>query len=199
MKIYTKKGDDGTTGLLYGGRVDKDDIRTEVYGTLDETVSALGIARAAGLSPRVEEIVMRVQREMFVVGAQLATSTDNQGKLQVGVSKVDAAMVEQAERDIDSLLEDHPLPQEFILPGETMASAGLDLARSTLRRAERLAVRMKKADLVADPTVLHYLNRASDLLFALARYEEAERGKRAAPSRERGSGGSAGRDAGPGG
>src|SRR5687767_1501583 len=100
MKIYTKKGDDGTTGLLFGGRVDKDDIRTEVYGTLDETVSALGIARAGGLSPRVEEVVVRVQREMFVVGAQLATSHDNQGKLKAGISKVDAAMVEQAERDI---------------------------------------------------------------------------------------------------
>ncbi|MDQ4024544.1 MAG: ATP:cob(I)alamin adenosyltransferase, partial [Actinomycetota bacterium] len=73
MKIYTRKGDDGTTGLLYGGRVDKDDLRTEVYGTLDETVSALGVARAAGLVERVEHIVVRVQREMFVAGAQLAT------------------------------------------------------------------------------------------------------------------------------
>ena len=185
MKIYTKKGDDGTTGLLYGGRVDKDDVRTEVYGTLDETVSALGIARAGELCTRVEEIVVRVQREMFVVGAQLATSEDNQHKLQAGISKVEASMVEQAERDIDALLEEHPLPQEFILPGETMASAGLDLARSTVRRAERQAVRMKKAGLVPDDNVIHYLNRVSDLLFALARYEEAERGKRAAPSRAR--------------
>ena len=185
MRIYTKKGDDGTTGLLYGGRVDKDDIRTEVYGTLDETVSALGIARAAGLTPWVEKIVVRVQREMFVVGAQLATAEENQSKLEAGVSKVDASMVERAERDIDALLEQHPLPQEFILPGETMASAGIDLARSTVRRAERQAVRMKKAGLVSDPHVIEYLNRTSDLLFALARFEEAEQGKRAAPSRER--------------
>src|SRR5688572_14420997 len=105
MKIYTKKGDDGTTGLLYGGWVDKDDIRTEVYGTLDETVSALGLARAHGLTPEVEAIVVRLQREMFVLGAQLATSEENQGKLQVGVSKIEASMVEQAERDIDRLLE----------------------------------------------------------------------------------------------
>jgi cob(I)alamin adenosyltransferase len=185
MKIYTKKGDDGTTGLLYGGRVDKDDIRTEVYGTLDETVSALGIARAGGLAPRVEEIVVRIQREMFVAGAQLATSEDNQGKLKVGVSKVAPEMVEQAERDIDALLEEHPLPQEFILPGETLSSAGLDLARSTVRRAERQAVRMSKEGFVSDDVVLRYLNRVSDLLFALARFEEAERGKRAAPSRQR--------------
>lgn len=183
MKIYTKKGDDGTTGLLYGGRVAKDDLRTEVYGTLDETVSALGIARAGGLSDRVQEIVVRVQREMFVAGAQLATSEENQSKLKDGVSRVVPSMTEQAERDIDALLEEHPLPQEFVLPGETSGSAGLDLARSVVRRAERQAVAMSRGGLVADPEVLRYLNRVSDLLFALARYEEASRGLRAAPSR----------------
>jgi cob(I)alamin adenosyltransferase len=185
MKIYTKKGDDGTTGLLYGGRVGKDDVRTEVYGTLDETVSALGLARGAGLSERVEEIVVRIQREMFMVGAQLATSADNQGKLQQGISKVDASMTEQAEEDIDELLEEHPLPQEFILPGASLASAGLDVARSTVRRAERQAVVMSRQGLIDDPEVLRYLNRVSDLLFALARYDEAVRGKKADPSRQR--------------
>jgi cob(I)alamin adenosyltransferase len=185
VKIYTKKGDDGTTGLLYGGRVDKDDVRAEVYGTLDETVSALGIARAAGLVPAVEEIVIRIQREMFQVGAQLATTEANQSKLQEGISKVSPAMTEQAEREIDRLLEEHPLPQEFILPGATGGSAGLDLARSTVRRAERHAVSMDRAGQVADPEILRYLNRVSDLLFALARYEEAARGTRAEPSRRR--------------
>ena len=96
MRIYTKKGDDGTTGLLYGGRVSKADLRTEVYGTLDETVSALGLARAAGLTERIEAIVIRIQREMFLVGAQLATNEDNQGKLQEGVSKVSPSMTKQA-------------------------------------------------------------------------------------------------------
>ena len=185
MKIYTKKGDDGTTGLLYGGRVAKDDLRTEVYGTLDETVSALGVARAGGLTDRVEAIVVRVQREMFVAGAQLATSEENQPKLTDGVSRVVPAMTEQAERDIDALLEEHPLSQEFVLPGATPGSAGLDLARSVVRRAERQAVAMSRGGLVADPEVLRWLNRVSDLLFALARYEEASRGLRAAPSRER--------------
>jgi cob(I)alamin adenosyltransferase len=185
VKIYTKKGDDGTTGLLYGGRVPKDDVRTDVYGTLDETVSALGVARAGGLVERVEIIVVRIQREMFVAGAQLATSADNQMKLQEGVSKVTPAMTEQAEADIDALIAEHPLPAEFILPGETPGSAGLDLARSVVRRAERQAVRMDRDGLVPDPEVLRYLNRVSDLLFTLARYEEAERGLRAAPSRER--------------
>ena len=185
MRIYTKKGDDGTTGLLFGGRVDKDDDRTDVYGTLDEVVSALGIARGAGLTERVEAVVVRLQREMFVVGAQLATAPENQGKLQEGVSKVTPDMTERAEKEIDSLVEHHPLPEEFILPGESLASAGLDLARSTVRRAERQAVSLRRAGLMPDEEILRYLNRVSDLLFALARYEEAERGLRAPPSRER--------------
>lgn len=185
MKIYTKKGDDGSTGLLYGGRVSKDDPRTAVYGTLDEVVSTLGLARAAGLVPRVEEIVVRIQREMFVAGAQLATSRDNQGRLTPGVSKVVPEMTTRAEEEIDALLEEHPLPQEFILPGALLSSAGLDVARSTVRRAEREAVTLDKAGLVPDPEVLRYLNRVSDLLFALARYEEAAKGTKADPSRAR--------------
>jgi cob(I)alamin adenosyltransferase len=185
MKLYTGKGDDGTTGLLYGGRVPKDDARTSVYGTLDETVSALGVARAAGLVLRVDEIVVRIQREMFVVGAQLATAAENQDRLQEGVSRVTPAMAQQAEADIDALTADHPAPKEFVLPGQTPGSAGLDLARSVVRRAEREAVRMNREGLVPDPEILRYLNRVSDLLYALARYEEAERGRRPEPSRVR--------------
>ena len=185
MKIYTKKGDDGTTGLLYGGRVSKDDVRTDVYGTLDETVSALGVARAGGLVKEVESIVIRIQREMFVAGAQLATSLENQAKLEEGVSKLTSDMTERLETEIDQLLERHPLPQEFVLPGETLGSAGLDLARSTVRRAERIAVALDRAGMVPDQEILRYLNRVSDLLFVLARYQEAEQGTRAKPSRER--------------
>jgi cob(I)alamin adenosyltransferase len=184
VRVYTKKGDDGTTGLLYGGRVAKNDPRTEVYGTLDETVSALGVARAAGLAPRVEEIVVRVQREMFIVGAQLATKPENQGKLEEGVSRITPAMTEQVERDIDAALEEHPLPQEFVLPGALPSSAGLDLARSVVRRAERQAVSLQSNQQLPDPEILRYLNRVSDLLFVLARYEEGEQGVRAEPSRE---------------
>jgi cob(I)alamin adenosyltransferase len=183
MRIYTRRGDDGTTGLLYGGRVAKDDARTDVYGTLDEAVACLGVARAGGLVERVETICVRLQREMFVVGAQLATAAENQAKLTAGVSKVTSEMTEAAEREIDALVSEHPLPNEFILPGETLGSAGLDLARSTVRRAERAAVALDRAGDVPDPEVLRYLNRVSDLLFALARYEEGARGKRAEPSR----------------
>jgi cob(I)alamin adenosyltransferase len=185
MKIYTKKGDDGTTGLLYGGRVPKDDLRTRVYGTLDEAVAALGIARAHGLVERVEAIAVRVQREMFVVGAQLATAEQNQGKLQPGISQVTPAMTERAEADIDALLAVHRLPGEFVLPGATGGAAGLDLARTIVRRAEREAVAMDRSGLIPDPEVLRYLNRVSDLLYSLARFEEAERGTHAVPSRVR--------------
>ena len=184
-RIYTKKGDDGSTGLLFGGRVPKDDVRTQLYGTLDETVSALGVARAAGLPGEIATIVVRVQRELFVVGAQLATAPENQEKLEPGVSKVTPEMTAQAENDIDRLLARHPLPQEFILPGESMASAGLDLARSVIRRAEREAVSMQRAGELDDAEVLRYLNRLSDLFFVLARHVEAEAGLRAQPSRPR--------------
>jgi len=105
--------------------------------------------------------------------------------LQDGVSRVTPEMTATAESDIDALIGQHPLPQEFILPGETMGSAGLDVARSTIRRAERRAVTMERAGLVTDPEVLRYLNRISDLLFVLARFEEAERGRRPEPSRQR--------------
>ncbi len=184
VKIYTKKGDDGTTGLLYGGRVPKDDPRTDVYGSLDEAVAALGVARAAGLVAIVEEIVLRLQREMFVVGAQLATAPENQARLVEGVSKVDPAMTARAESDIDDLVARRPLPARFVVPGETLGSAGLDLARAVVRRAERRAVGMDREGMVADPEVMRYLNRVSDLLFVLARYEEGERGLEAPPTRE---------------
>ena len=183
MRIYTKRGDDGSTGLLYGGRVPKDDVRTDVYGTIDEAVSALGIARAGGLAERVDAIVVRLQREMFVVGAHLATAAENQPKLEDGVSKVSSGMTDRCEREIDELTAEHPLPQEFILPGGTPGSAGLDLARSTIRRAERRAVTMDREGLMPDPEILRYLNRLSDLLFVLARYHEAASGVRAEPSR----------------
>lgn len=183
MRIYTRTGDDGTTGLLYGGRVRKDDARTDLYGTVDEAVSCLGLARAAGLVARVEAIVVRLQRSLFVLGAQLATAPGNQAKLTDGVSRITPSMTEEAEADIDELVSTHPLPANFVLPGAALGAAGLDLARTTLRRAERKAVGMRAEGVIEDPEILRYLNRASDLLFVLARYEESERGTRAEPSR----------------
>lgn len=175
MKVYTRAGDDGTTGLLYGGRVDKDDLRTEAYGTVDEAVSALGLARA-GLTGAADrewhDAVLALQRELFVLGAQLATDVEHWERLVVGVSRVDDAMVAALERGIDDLVARYPLPKEFVVPGLHPAGAALDLARTVVRRAERAAVRMQRAGLLPDPAPLQYLNRLSDHLFVLARAVE---------------------------
>jgi cob(I)alamin adenosyltransferase len=168
LKVYTKRGDDGTTGLLYGGRVPKDDLRTVAYGTVDETVSALGLARAE-LTGHLHDLVLTIQRELFVVGAQLATHTDHWERLEDGVSRVTAAHVTQLEADIDELTERFPLPREFVVPGESEAGAAIDLARTIVRRAERVVVRMQREGLLPDDVPLRYLNRLSDYLFVLAR------------------------------
>lgn len=172
MKVYTRRGDDGTTGLLYGGRVDKDDLRTQAYGATDEAVSALGLARAALGVGAWHDAVLAVQRELFVLGAQLATHADHWGRLADEVSRVTPAMVNRLEQRIDALTEQFPLPREFVVPGESTAGAAIDLARTIVRRAEREAVRMRRTDLLPDETPLRYLNRLSDYLFVLARSVE---------------------------
>jgi cob(I)alamin adenosyltransferase len=175
VKVYTKRGDDGTTGLLYGGRVDKHDLRTNAYGTVDETCSALGLARAEldveGLAHLHDE-VLRVQRELFVVGAQLATHVDHWDRLEVGLSRVDDRMVDDLDVRIDACVERHPLPNEFVVPGGTRAAAALDLARTVCRRAEREVVAMARAGLLPDPAPVRYLNRCADLLYVWAREAE---------------------------
>ena len=172
VRIYTRKGDTGTTGLLYGGnRVSKADLRTDAYGTIDETVSALGLARAAlgtdgaGLA----DLALRLQRELFVIGAELATHPERRGRLTAGTTLVTAEMVTALESEIDSLEADHPMPAEFVLPGETMAGAAFDLARTTARRAERRAVALADAGGLPGSQVVPYLNRLADLLFVMAR------------------------------
>lgn len=172
IKIYTKYGDTGDTGLLYGGRVSKSDLRTEAYGASDEAVSALGLARALSKDPKVQAVAKRVQRELFVVGGELATDRTHYSKLKQHFSVVTAEMTANLERDIDELSALVELPRSFIIPGASPASAALDIARSTLRRAERRVVDLKNADLIENEELLRYINRASDLLFMLARYED---------------------------
>lgn len=175
MKVYTRKGDDGTTGLLYGGRVDKDDVRTAAYGTTDEAVSALGLARAslrAAGEDGWHDQVLAIQRELFVLGAQLATAVEHWDRLEPGTSCVDAGMVTRLEAEIDELTERVPLPREFVVPGQQPAGAAIDLARTIVRRAERHAVAMHRAGMLPDDTPLRYLNRLSDYLFVLARVVE---------------------------
>lgn len=172
MRIYTKTGDDGTTGLLYGGRVPKDDLRTEAYGTSDEAVAALGVARAQIGDAMLADLILRLQRELFVVGAELATGKDAWSKLVPGTTKVTNEMVEGLEALIDDNVARTEMPQEFVVPGETPASAALDLARAIVRRCERHAVRLSREGMLSDGECVRYLNRLADLLFVLARYEE---------------------------
>jgi cob(I)alamin adenosyltransferase len=172
-RIYTKTGDDGTTGLLYGGRVPKDDAATEAYGTTDEAVAVLGQARASA-DPALGEEILALQRELFVVGADLATNPNERAKLQPGVSLVTAEMTERLEARIDELVAERALPQAFIVPGANAASAALDLARSVVRRAERNVVALEREGREVNPEVRRYLNRLSDLVFVLARRQAGE-------------------------
>jgi cob(I)alamin adenosyltransferase len=173
MKIYTRKGDDGTTGLWYGGRVPKFHGRPEAYGSVDEAASALGLARAA--AERGSELfddILRIQNELFVAGAELATAPEAAERLEPGVSKVTADMVGRLEADIDRYMDRVDLPPKFTVPGGTELSARLDVARAAVRRAERRVAVLKEGGDLADETVLTYLNRLSDTLFAMARYAD---------------------------
>ena len=169
MKIYTRKGDDGTTGLWYGGRVGKADPRPEAYGSVDEAASALGLARAAAEpSSELYVDILRLQEELFVAGAELATDPSAAGRLEDGVSRITGEMVDRLEEVIDRYMDRVDLPPKFVIPGGTELSARLDVARAALRRAER---RVSILDL-ADDAVLRFLNRASDALFAMARFAD---------------------------
>ena len=168
MKIYTKTGDEGKTGLLYGGRVWKDDPGPEAYGAVDEAVSALGVARAAATGELAAEI-LALERDLFVVGAELATDPANREKLTPDVSLTTSAMVERLEGVIDTVVEEHPLPQEFVVPGENALEAALEVARATVRRAERRVISYARAGGLDGSIVPVYLNRLADLLYVLAR------------------------------
>jgi len=176
VKIYTRKGDGGDTGLLFGGpRVSKASPRTEAAGTVDEAVAALGMARAAigAVTDRTErrlaELIVRLQRELFVVGAEIATHNVRRARLTDGVSRVTADMVSALEMEIDALTALYPMPAEFIVPGESLTGAALDLARSVTRRAERRTVALAEDGQLPDSQVVPYLNRLADLLFVMAR------------------------------
>ncbi len=168
-KIYTRTGDDGTTGLLYGSRISKADPAAEAYGSVDETVADIGMARALTTDPTLAEILLEIQRALFVVGADLATNPKGRAKLRPGVSLVTAEMVKQLEELIDR--HEASLPDQFVVPGANPVSAALDVARATCRRAERRTVEVREAGREVNPEAARYLNRLSDLLFALARWQ----------------------------
>jgi cob(I)alamin adenosyltransferase len=173
MKIYTRKGDDGTTGLYGGGRVPKDSAAPEAYGTVDEAQAALGLARAAARSAgehggELDDILIHLERDLWVLMAELATEHENAHKLVDGASRVTPAMVAALESRIDDLTGRFEQPTEFVVPGETELAARLDVARTVVRRAERRSMAV-----VADGAqVVPYLNRLSDLCWTLARWVE---------------------------
>ena len=173
MKIYTKAGDSGETGLFGGSRVAKDDARVEAYGTVDELNCALGAARAA-LPPDspLDPLLARLQSELFDLGAELATPPARlDSKLGAKVPLATDARIAALEAEIDRMEEELSPLKTFILPGGTPAAAALHLARGVCRRAERRTVTLAHLDAVAvRPEALRYLNRLSDLLFVLARY-----------------------------
>jgi cob(I)alamin adenosyltransferase len=176
VKIYTKKGDDGTTSLWYGGRVPKHHGRTEAYGSLDEACSALGVARAL-CGPDQAELaadVLRLQDGLFVAGAELATAPEAAERLEDGVSRTTEEMVAELERLIDRYMAEVELPPKFVIPGGNQLSAQLDVARTVIRRAERHISALNEAGELSGETVVHFVNRASDLAYAMARFADVD-------------------------
>ena len=173
MKIYTKKGDKGETRMLFGDAVSKDDLAPDAYGSVDELVAALGLIRADGKLPiEVQETILRIQRELFIVGAELATTKENRKKLEPEKTLVEKKMILKLEEDIDFLEEKNGIPEFFVVPGENKLSAKFDWARVVSRRAERKCVRWQRHLEINDSEVIVYLNRLSDLLWMLARESE---------------------------
>jgi cob(I)alamin adenosyltransferase len=166
MKIYTKTGDGGETGLFGGARVGKDDLRVEAYGSVDELNAALGASRALRPDPEVDEVLARAQAALFAVGAELATPRESRG--HGAVPPVEAAWAVELERRMDLWDAELPALTAFVLPGGTPAAASLHVARAACRRAERRAVALART-VPVDPQVVVYLNRLSDCLFVAAR------------------------------
>jgi cob(I)alamin adenosyltransferase len=169
VKIYTKKGDDGSTSLWYGGRIPKHHGRTEAYGALDEACSQLGLARAL-CGPGEAELaadILRLQDDLFVAGAELATAPEAAGRLEDGVSRTTEEMVVRYMAEVE-------LPPKFVIPGGNQLSAQLDVARTVIRRAERRISALADTDELSSETVIHFVNRASDLAYAMARYADVD-------------------------
>ena len=193
--VTSGRGDDGTTGLLFGGpRIRKDDPKTEAYGTVDEAVAAMGLARAelgvksqygilnAGLAS-VGELILRLQRELFVVGSELATTPEAVDRLEDGQTRVSAEMVQSLTELVVDLEKRIEMPREFVVPGETRTSAALELARTIVRRAERRVVTLEAEGLLRSEHLLPYLNRFADLVWVLARTAEQAEARTSTPAR----------------
>ena len=171
-RIYTKYGDGGETSLLYGGRVSKNDLHTEAYGITDEAVSTMGLARALSEDSKVKDVLIDVQRELFAIAAELATDPQRYDMFKRHFKPVTPEMVTRLEGLIDELEEETEMPNVFIIPGGSPASAAIDMARCVVRTGERRVVALREDEKLTNPEVLRYLNRLGDLLFVLARYQD---------------------------
>ncbi len=171
MKIYTRDGDEGETGLLYGGKVSKSSSLPEAYGTVDEAQAILGLVRTeCEKGSDLEYKVIHIERDLYVLMAELATDPSNHDKLESGKNKVNEEMINFLEEFIDDISSRFELPKEFVIPGQNRISALIDIARTVVRRAERRTIACGVKNSLAVP----YLNRLSDLLWAMARWQEGE-------------------------
>jgi cob(I)alamin adenosyltransferase len=168
MRIYTRSGDDGDTALFGGGRVHKDSLRVDAYGDIDELNASIGLARAAAALPGIDELLVPIQRDLFGLGALLATPNQEKMKQQLEKARIDEDRIAQLEHSIDAAESQLEPIRAFVLPGGTPKAAALHLARTICRRAERKVVRLSHEEEIPLITI-RYLNRLSDLLFVLAR------------------------------
>jgi cob(I)alamin adenosyltransferase len=188
MKIYTRTGDDGTTGLLFGGRIPKDSAVIAANGAVDEAQAALGVARAeVERGSPIDELLTAIERDLYVLMAEVATAPANRSKLKPGVTLVTVEMVTALEARIDQLAGEFPPVTDFVVPGHDRLSAALDVARTVTRRAEREALGLRATGLPGDSQVGPYLNRLSDLLWTMARWQEHGESQIARQRRRRGS------------
>lgn len=172
-KVTTGGGDTGYTSLLGKQRVPKYDPRPETFGTVDEATSALGLARAQSADDKVREIIITAQRDLYLLMAELATPAENRDKVGFRLAAERVAWLEEVERDLKAEVE---IPNKFIIPGDSPDGAALDLARTIIRRAERMTAKLLHDGVIANGETVRYLNRLSDVVFILARYLEAKQG-----------------------
>ena len=172
VKIYTKSGDKGKTNLLFGGKTSKSDLRVETYGTVDEAVSFLGLAKSLITNNEIKKIIEDLQHSLFIIGAELATTPKNKKKLNNEVKTITTDMVNNLESLIDNINEKIDLGDKFIMPGNSVGSSAIDVARTVVRRLERRIVELIGSDNSINSNIIPYVNRASDLLFILGRFED---------------------------
>ena len=179
MSFYTRKGDNGTTGLLGKGRIAKHHLRMETIGTLDESSASLGLARAAALDAQCRSLLLETQRDLYRLMSEVAATTEN-----VNQFHFDPRRVDWLEEQIDALSKTVEMPKEFIVPGASAAGAALSLARTIVRRAERRVVELFDKKEITNPALQQYLNRLSSLLFALELLENQAAGKETTRARK---------------